>query len=98
MEKKMVDQVIEKLDFSIHDLTSVLFDAMHIAQKMPVNGTTKKRIVLATMSRLVSRIKDEDELSRARVIVDTFPALIDMTITLSKSDDFNRAGCWCTCS
>lgn len=92
MEKKMVDQVIEKLDFSIHDLTSTLFDAMHITQSIDIDGTTKKRVVLAVIARLITQIKDDDEIARANIIAATFPALIDMAIAMGK--EFNRTRCF----
>ena len=89
----MVDHIISKLDFSIHDLTHALFDAMHMAQDMPIAGPIKKRVVLAAMHRLTSRLNDANELNNAKVLLDTFPSVIDMTIAMCKNRRFKRRSC-----
>lgn len=97
MEKKVVDAIISQLDFSIHDINASMFDAIRLVQTQykHADGNIKKRIVLSVMNRLVNQLKDDDELARARVLLDAMPALIDMTISLAKSKLFRRRRCSC---
>lgn len=98
MEKNNVDTILRQLDFSIHDILATTFDAIQLVQRQFVNesGSTKKRIVIACMNRLVTQIKDDDELREAQILLTKLPSLIDMSISLTKNKIFRKQK-WLCC-